>query len=89
MSYHDQISALHPLMHGLKRECEKIAHQADAELTALRTERDELRALLTEARDCVAESLDAAVAAPSPREARIQYHRELLAKIDKARGVGV
>jgi len=44
----------------------------------------EILLLLAEARDCVAESKDAAEAAPSPRPARIEYFTDLLAGIDKA-----
>ena len=43
----------------------------------------ELRFLLSEARDCVAEIKDAAASSPTPRLARIKYFTDLLRDIDK------
>lgn len=82
MSYRDEVAALNRDCWLIDRgQAEEIAARADAELA-------KLRALLAEARDCVAESLDAAGCAPNPREPRIQYHRDLLGKIDAAMGRG-
>jgi hypothetical protein len=48
----------------------------------LLAERDAFRSLLAEARDCVADSLNAAVSDPCRREDRCAYFADLLTKVD-------